>query len=183
MPFAPHEIEHKKFVTAMRGYQTDEVDAFLRAVAADYQAALSSRGSVPAPRELLANFERVVQASRASVEAEAAELHRAAEAEAAAIKAATQREIAEMRALAKRETEEQYAALARQSDHLLRVEEKLRNELQVLEQLMGQAKDALAQQPEVAPLTEPVAPAQPSVAADNGRGDRVAVAPTPPQDA
>ncbi len=40
MPFAPHEIENKRFVTALRGYSTTEVDAFLRAVAADYAAAL-----------------------------------------------------------------------------------------------------------------------------------------------
>ena len=40
MPFAPHEIENKRFVIALRGYSTAEVDAFLRAVAADYAAAL-----------------------------------------------------------------------------------------------------------------------------------------------
>ena len=44
MPFAPHEIEHKKFVIALRGYAKDEVELFLRAVAADYRA-LSADGS------------------------------------------------------------------------------------------------------------------------------------------
>ena len=31
MPFAPHEIENKKFVVALRGYATHEVESFLRA--------------------------------------------------------------------------------------------------------------------------------------------------------
>jgi DivIVA domain-containing protein len=44
MPFAPHEIEHKKFVIAVRGYAKDEVESFLRAVAADYRA-LSDNGT------------------------------------------------------------------------------------------------------------------------------------------
>jgi DivIVA domain-containing protein len=45
MPFAPHEIENKKFVIALRGYQTEEVEAFLRAVAADYRALVEGRES------------------------------------------------------------------------------------------------------------------------------------------
>jgi DivIVA domain-containing protein len=38
MPLHPDEIEHKRFVVAFRGYDRDEVAAFLRAVAADYRA-------------------------------------------------------------------------------------------------------------------------------------------------
>jgi DivIVA domain-containing protein len=37
MPFAPHEIENKKFIVGLRGYAKDEVEMFLRAVAADYR--------------------------------------------------------------------------------------------------------------------------------------------------
>lgn len=68
MPFAPHEIENKRFVVALRGYQTDEVDAFLRAVAADYRDALA----------------------RANSDAE--EIRRAAEEDAAAIRSAANAE-------------------------------------------------------------------------------------------
>ena len=80
MPFAPHEIESKRFVVAFRGYQRDEVDSFLRAVAADYRAALEQDGGgdvVHAAREL----KRVVQ----EAEREAAEIRAAARAEAAEI--------------------------------------------------------------------------------------------------
>jgi DivIVA domain-containing protein len=43
MPFAPHEIENKKFIVGLRGYAKDEVEMFLRAVAADYRALAGQR--------------------------------------------------------------------------------------------------------------------------------------------
>ena len=60
MPFAPHEIEHKKFVVALRGYEKDEVEAFLRAVAADYRA-LSDNG---AAREAVSERRATLAAER-----------------------------------------------------------------------------------------------------------------------
>lgn len=51
MPFAPHEIEQKRFVTTLRGYHPDEVDGFLRAVAADYRAALEQADATTPVRE------------------------------------------------------------------------------------------------------------------------------------
>ena len=42
MPLHPDEIEHKRFLVAFRGYDRDEVAAFLRAVAADYRALLQA---------------------------------------------------------------------------------------------------------------------------------------------
>lgn len=53
MPFSPEEIEHKTFVTVLRGYDKVEVAAFLRAVSADYRR-LSEAGAEigqPAPAE------------------------------------------------------------------------------------------------------------------------------------
>ena len=43
MPFSPQEIENREFVVAFRGYDRAEVRAFLRAVAADYRAALGEQ--------------------------------------------------------------------------------------------------------------------------------------------
>ena len=40
MPFTPEEIVSKRFLPRARGYDRDEVHAFLRAVAADYRATL-----------------------------------------------------------------------------------------------------------------------------------------------
>jgi DivIVA domain-containing protein len=72
MPFAPHEIENKRFVVGLRGYATAEVDAFLRAVAADYAAALDVAGSGDAKREA----DRILEAARLEAEAVYAELDR-----------------------------------------------------------------------------------------------------------
>ena|SRR5436190_10176051 len=40
MPFQPEDIAAKQFLVRARGYDRDEVSAFLRAVAADYDEAL-----------------------------------------------------------------------------------------------------------------------------------------------
>lgn len=37
MPLPPEEIEFRRFLPAFRGYDRDEVETFLRAVAADYR--------------------------------------------------------------------------------------------------------------------------------------------------
>jgi len=81
MPFAPHEIENKRFVTALRGYSTEEVDAFLRAVAADYQAALDAVQPVESEETLRAaerEAARIVEAARAEAEATLEEIDRRA---------------------------------------------------------------------------------------------------------
>ena len=119
MPFAPHEIENRKFVVALRGYHTDEVDAFLRAVAADYRALLETMDKRAATsEELLAEIQHVVQSTRD-----------AAEHEAAAVRAAAHEEI-----------EACYAEIARQADQLQRVEGAMRMRLHALEQTIGDAK-------------------------------------------
>jgi DivIVA domain-containing protein len=75
MPFAPHEIENKRFVVALRGYSTAEVEAFLRAVAADYAAALQAAQAVtPAESEELVraaerDADRIREAARQEAEA------------------------------------------------------------------------------------------------------------------
>ena len=42
MPFQPEDIAVKQFLVRARGYDRDEVAAFLRAVAADYRQALDA---------------------------------------------------------------------------------------------------------------------------------------------
>jgi DivIVA domain-containing protein len=89
MPFAPHEIEQKRFVTTLRGYHPEEVDSFLRAVAADYRAVLEE-----------------AEAARETAHIrDAAALIRAAETEAEAIRERARREGADIVELAKLEAE------------------------------------------------------------------------------
>src|SRR5438094_590842 len=84
MPFAPHEIENKRFVIGLRGYSTAEVDAFLRAVAADYAAALQAAQAVPPAesdelvRAAERDAERIREAARLEAEACLAEVDRRA---------------------------------------------------------------------------------------------------------
>jgi DivIVA domain-containing protein len=145
VPFAPHEIENKKFVVALRGYQTDEVDAFLRAVAADYRAALdgarAAASAVSEPRDatgLVAEIERVMGSARQAAEQEAAEIRRAAE-----------REAAELRVAVEREAEACYAEISRQAEQLHRIEARLRDQLHALEHAVAEGKQALSAVPPV----------------------------------
>jgi DivIVA domain-containing protein len=118
VPFAPHEIENKRFVVALRGYQTEEVDAFLRAVAADYRAALERAEAserTPAPTDD----------------------------EVAAILRAAEREAEEIRAAANAEAEAVYAEVARQTAELQRAEAELRGRLIALDHAVREGKQAL----------------------------------------
>jgi DivIVA domain-containing protein len=102
MPFAPHEIQNKKFVVGLRGYATHEVDAFLRAVAADYAALLEAhdRGSGVVAREpeptpadgWVAQMRREIEGFVALAWDEAVEIRRKAEQEAAGLIASARRE-------------------------------------------------------------------------------------------
>lgn len=118
MPFAPHEIENKKFVVALRGYQTGEVDAFLRAVAADYRAVLETAR--------LAQEAAADPPVIADAEAAAAEIRRQAEEEARAIREAAQRE-----------AEAVYTEIDKQASELHRIESDLRLRLGELERAVA----------------------------------------------
>ena len=82
MPFAPHEIENKKFVVALRGYAKEEVDMFLRAVAADYRALAEDARKEPAiPAEWSERIENIVRSAWDSAQGTTRQLeHEAAEA-------------------------------------------------------------------------------------------------------
>jgi DivIVA domain-containing protein len=51
MPFQPEDIASKQFLVRGRGYDRDEVGAFLRAVAADYEEALRAATEVRLPTD------------------------------------------------------------------------------------------------------------------------------------
>ena len=67
MPFQPEDIARKQFLVRARGYDRDEVAAFLRAVAVDYDQALEDRAPTDATAEretarLLADVSRRLEA-------------------------------------------------------------------------------------------------------------------------
>ena len=47
MALTPEDIESKKFLVGLRGYDKDEVTAFLQEVATDYRSALDGDGAAP----------------------------------------------------------------------------------------------------------------------------------------
>lgn len=53
MPFPPEEIESRRFVPAFRGYDRDEVETFLRAVAADYRRLMQRASAQPPSDDLV----------------------------------------------------------------------------------------------------------------------------------
>jgi DivIVA domain-containing protein len=71
MPFAPHEIENKKFIVGLRGYAKDEVELFLRAVAADYRALAEEVRTHPASNGHLpvGHYAEVVETQEAGSDA------------------------------------------------------------------------------------------------------------------
>jgi DivIVA domain-containing protein len=143
MPFAPHEIEKKRFVVALRGYQTDEVEAFLRAVAADYRAALEATSDdsakseaivaevervvsatlqqakdTDANKELIAELERLVQSTREQAEREAKELRERAQSQIAELRKATMAHLQDERAAAEAEIAELREAAEREASEI-----------------------------------------------------------------
>lgn len=122
MPFSPEEVEEKDFLVTLRGYDKDEVRAFLQAVSADYKAALDSSKSAgqvsgDAFASLGQEVGHVLQTAKESAEA----VRRKSEEEAAALRARAEQEANGVRdaagKAAKRLTEEaeQYAIGVRAS--------------------------------------------------------------------
>jgi DivIVA domain-containing protein len=118
VPFQPHEIESKRFVVGLRGYQTGEVEAFLRAVAADYAVALEA---AQRPSE---------------TEEQAAELIRAAE-----------RHAETLRQAAVVELEAAEAEIDRRAAELAQLEADVRSRLTDLERLLADGIRALGGRP------------------------------------
>jgi DivIVA domain-containing protein len=155
MPFAPHEIENKRFVVALRGYQTEEVEAFLRAVAADYRALLDQESGNAQAGELVAEIERVMRTARDDAEREVAELRAAAmrdaasvranaEADASAIRNAAERDAAQLREATESEAEACFEEITRQAEQLRSLEAALWHRMHALEHTVMEARQTLA---------------------------------------
>ena len=141
MPFAPHEIENKRFVVALRGYQTDEVEAFLRAVTADYRALLEEATGSRETGQMVGDIERVMRSAREDAEREAAE-----------IVAAARREASEIRESTDREIEACFDEISRQAARLRELETALWHRMQALERSVGEAKHELMHVAELYPM-------------------------------
>jgi DivIVA domain-containing protein len=130
MPFASHEIENKKFVVALRGYATNEVDAFLRAVAADYKSLLDGAHEPIA----LAELETVMRAALEEADAitsraeeEAAEVRRSAEEDALLVRQTAAAQLVELRK-AERWADMKLEQVERRTAELRRVESRLQRQ-------------------------------------------------------
>lgn len=166
MPFSPEEIESKEFLITLRGYDKDEVNAFLRAVAADYRSALSRQGadiSVPSSSyealgteisTVLSTAKQSAETIRKRAEDDATELRRRAEEESrqlrdAASRAAkrlteeAERHSVEVRASAEREAGERLRESARRVERLQATETKVRQRLFSLEATLKQIRQEL----------------------------------------
>jgi DivIVA domain-containing protein len=141
MPFAPHEIENKRFVVALRGYQTDEVEGFLRAVAADYRALLEEATGSRETGNMIAEIERVMRAAREDAEREAAE-----------IVAAATRQAAEIRETTDREVDAALDEITRQARQLRSLEAALWARVQAAEQTISDARHVLTHVSEMYPM-------------------------------
>jgi DivIVA domain-containing protein len=140
MPFAPHEIENKRFVVALRGYATHEVDAFLRAVAADYRAlAQRANGGEEWSAQVGVQIEDVVHVAAGA----AAKTRAEAEQTAREIVESAEREAAELLANAERECEQRRTWARERINELRRVEDRLRDELATVEAAVGLAREQL----------------------------------------
>ena len=166
MPFTPEEIESKEFLITLRGYDKDEVNAFLRAVAADYRSAMSRQGvdvSVPSSSyealgaeisTVLSTAKQSAETIRRRAEDDATELRRRAEEESrqlreAASKAAkrlteeAERHSIEVRSNAEREAGDRLRESARRVERLQATETKVRQRLFSLEATLKQIRQEL----------------------------------------
>jgi DivIVA domain-containing protein len=166
VPFTPEEIESKEFLITLRGYDKDEVNAFLRAVSADYRSALSRQGAdVSAPSTsyealgaeistVLSTAKQSAETIRRRAEDDATELRRRAEEESSQLREAASRAAkrlteeaekhsVEVRASAEREASERLRESARRVERLQATETKVRQRLFSLEATLKQIRQEL----------------------------------------
>lgn len=108
MPLSPDEIQRKEFEQGMRGYDKDQVRAFLSQVAEDYRAALRL-GNYEAVGEEVGRILQTVNDSAAALRtkatSEAEEIMRKAEAEARQLRDGAQDEAAKLKSQAEVEAQ------------------------------------------------------------------------------
>jgi DivIVA domain-containing protein len=167
VPFSPEEIESKEFLITLRGYDKDEVQAFLRAVAADYRSlGDTSRAAAPVtssnPFESLGEevgtvlkvaresanalrqkAEDEASAARRRAEEESAALRNAASAAAKRLTEEAERHAIEVRAAAEREAGDRLRDVGRRVERLQGTETKLRQRLYSLEMMLQSMRQEL----------------------------------------
>ena len=166
MPFTPEEIDSKEFLITLRGYDKDEVKAFLKAVAADFRAALDSAAPpVEAPgnayEALGKDIGQVLQVAKQSAdqlkkraEEEATSMRRRAEEEANTLREAAsnaarrlteeaERHSVQVRAEAERDASGRTTEAVRRVEKLQSAESKLRQRLYALEMMLQSMRQEL----------------------------------------
>jgi DivIVA domain-containing protein len=169
VPFTAEEIENKEFLITLRGYDKDEVKAFLRAVAADFKAASQGQepmvtdagGSRNAYEALGADIGHVLQVAKQSAdtvkskaESDAATMRKRAEDEAKSLRDAAgnaarrlkeeaERHAVQVRATAERESVERTRDSQKRVERLQSVESKLRQRLYALEMMLQTMRQEL----------------------------------------
>jgi DivIVA domain-containing protein len=166
VPFTPEEIDSKEFLITLRGYDKDEVKAFLKAVAADYRAAVDSAAPPPeapgnAYEALGKDIGQVLQVAKQSAdhlkkkaEEEATSMRRRAEEEANTLRDAAsgaanrltqeaERHAVQVRAEAERDASERTTDANRRVEKLQSAESKLRQRLYALEMMLQSMRQEL----------------------------------------
>jgi DivIVA domain-containing protein len=168
VPFTAEEIENKEFLITLRGYDKDEVKAFLRAVAADFKAASDlapsaapDTGGSDAFQALGADIGHVLQVAKqsadglkAKAEQDATSMRKRAEEEAKSLRDAAsnaarrlteeaERHAVQVRATAEREADDRTRDSQRRVERLQSVESKLRQRLYALEMMLQTMRQEL----------------------------------------
>ncbi|MEA2476300.1 MAG: hypothetical protein QOF16_728 [Actinomycetota bacterium] len=165
MPFTPEEIENKEFLITLRGYDKDEVQAFLRAVAEDFRGLSTTVRESPTAgnafealgqevssvlqvaKESATNLKRKAEeeatTARKRAEEEANTLREAASQAARRLTSEAQKHATEVRASAQREADERLRDMARRVERLQSTESKLRQRLYALEMMLQSMRQDL----------------------------------------
>ncbi|MCA1839659.1 MAG: DivIVA domain-containing protein [Actinobacteria bacterium] len=165
MPFTPEEIENKEFLITLRGYDKDEVQAFLRAVAEDFRGVSSTFRESPTganafealgqevssvlqvAKESATNLKKKAEdeatKARKRAEEEANTLRDAASQAARRLTSEAQKHATEVRAAAQREADERLRDMARRVERLQSTESKLRQRLYALEMMLQSMRQDL----------------------------------------
>lgn len=116
MPLTPDEIKGQKFPVNLRGYEKEEVDAFLLRVAADYQAAISAIATAAEPYGALGReVGAVLMAARESAE----EIRKDADAESDRVRREAADQVAQVMREAKEEAAERLEDAADRAARLI----------------------------------------------------------------
>lgn len=142
--FTPEEIKNKEFVTILRGYDKEEVRAFLQAVAADYEAMQEPSGGEEPDREVIysalgheiAGILKVARATADQMKARTQE-------EASRLLEEANEDAEQLRATAEREATGRLEDAARKVEHMRATEMELNRRKEAIERLVAALRHEL----------------------------------------